>query len=118
MQYIQSVVLDEILLSVPRIDAFKMDIEGFEPFALRGMLKIIEKHKPVLVTEFSPWHIQHRCGIPPQDYLEQLAAIGYRLSIIESSGSITPEKNPAAIMKFWNALQNDKMQLDLIARPS
>lgn len=95
-----------------------MDIEGFEPFALRGMLKIIEKHKPVLVTEFSPWHIQHRCGIPPQDYLEQLAAIGYRLSIIESSGSITPEKNPAAIMKFWNALQNDKMQLDLIARPS
>jgi FkbM family methyltransferase len=118
VQYIQAVVLDEILLSVPRIDAFKMDIEGFEPFALRGMLKIIDKHKPVLVTEFSPWHIEHRCGLPPQEYLDHLAAIGYRLSIIESSGRVTPAKDPAAIMKFWSALQNDKMQLDLIARPS
>jgi hypothetical protein len=118
VQYIQSVVLDEILLSVPRIDAFKMDIEGFEPFALRGMLKIIEKHRPVLVTEFSPWHIEHRCGMPPRDYLEQLVALGYRLSIINPSGSLKPAEEPAAIMKFWSALQNDKMQLDLIARPS
>ena len=117
-QYVQAVILDEILLSVPRIDAFKMDIEGFEPLALRGMLKIIDKHRPVLVTEFSPWHIEHRCGLPPQEYLDQLAAIGYRLSIIESSGRVTPAKDPSAIMKFWSALQNDKMQLDLIARPS
>lgn len=118
VQYIQSVVLDEILFSVPRIDAIKMDIEGFEPFALRGMLKLIEKHKPIIVTEFSPWHIKHRCGRPPQEYLDTLTAIGYRLAIIESSGRETPMKNPAEIIEFWSSLQDDKMQLDLIARPS
>ncbi len=116
VQYIQAVVLDEILISVPRIDALKMDIEGFEPLALRGMLKIIEKHKPALVTEFSPWHIEHRCGLQPHEYLEQLAAIGYGLSIIETTGNVVSEKSPSEIMKYWSSLQNDKMQLDLIAK--
>lgn len=117
-QYVQAVVLDEILHKEPRIDAIKMDIEGFEPFALRGLSKIIEKHRPVLFTEFSPWHIEHRCGIPPQEYLDQLALKGYRLQIVETSGRVRQVEGPGAIMKFWSALQNDKMQIDLIARPS
>ena len=115
-QYIQTVVLDEILISVPRIDSIKMDIEGYEPLALQGMLLILKKHKPVIITEFSPWHIEHRCGLSPQKYLDQLAALEYGLSIIEPSGQITSEKSPAAIMEYWVALQNDKMQLDLLAK--
>ena len=117
-QYVQAVVLDEILQGETRIDAFKIDIEGFEPFALRGMSKIIEKYRPVLVTEFSPWHIEHRCGLPPKEYLDQLTAKGYRLSIIEPSGHVTPAEGSGAVMQYWSAFQNDKMQLDLIAHPS
>ncbi|HXY53881.1 MAG TPA: FkbM family methyltransferase [Nitrospirota bacterium] len=116
-QYVQAIDIDQILLGTSRIDMFKMDIEGFEPFALRGMSKIIERHRPLIVTEFSPWHIEHRCGLPPKDYLIELSTKGYSLSIIEPSGNIMPASDPDTIMKFWRSLQNDKMHLDIVARP-
>jgi FkbM family methyltransferase len=117
-QYVQTVILDEILHGVPHIDTIKMDIEGFEPFALKGMTTIIETHRPLLITEFSPWHIEHRCGLHPKEYLDQLTSHGYRLSIIKPSGIMTPAKDPDAVMNFWREFQNDKVHLDLIGYPS
>jgi FkbM family methyltransferase len=32
----------------------KMNIEGSEPFALRGMARTLERHKPILLLEFNP----------------------------------------------------------------
>jgi len=94
----------------------KIDIEGYESLVLRGMEKTIERHKPIIVTEFSPWHIQHRTEIDPQDYLRQLCQYGYD-SIIEPSGGATLAPNTNFIMDFWENFNNDKQNLDLIARP-
>jgi len=45
--------LDTFLTEIPetKIDIIRMDIEGYEYAALRGMTKTIEKHKPLLIFE-------------------------------------------------------------------
>jgi len=117
IQLVQTVRIDELLQSEKQINVIKMDIEGYEPSALRGMDNLIRKHRPIIFTEFSPWHIKHRCNIDPQAYLKQVESFNYRLSIIETSGNIIDNLDADSVMNFWKKLNNDKMQLDIIAKP-
>ena len=48
--------------SISDIDFIKIDTEGHEYFVLLGMLKIIEKNKPLIFYEFSPT-IDARLGV-------------------------------------------------------
>ena len=52
--FVQSVALDDILGDLPRLDFVKLDIEGYEPVALRGLRRLVESHRPVLLAEFNP----------------------------------------------------------------
>jgi hypothetical protein len=61
------------------IGLIKMDIEGGEPRALRGMQRIVSSYKPVIVTEFNPYCLRHMDESDPADYLRQLRGYGYRL---------------------------------------
>lgn len=117
-QLVRAVVIDELLQHERRIDVVKMDIEGYETLALRGMDKLIRKHRPTIFTEFSPWHIKYRCQVNPQDYLEQLTQYGYALSIIEFSGSITSVPDSDALMSLWQKFGNAQQHLDLMAQPA
>lgn len=117
IQLVQTVRIDELLQSEKQINVIKMDIEGYEPPALRGMDNLIRKYRPVIFTEFSPWHIKHRCNVDPQEYLKQIESYNYRLSIIETSGYIAENLDANLVMSFWKKLNNDKMHLDLIAKP-
>lgn len=116
-QFLQSIIVDDLLQDESRIKLIKMDIEGYEPLALSGMEKIIKKHKPIIITEFSPWHILHRTKIEPKDYLEQLVNYGYDLRIIESSGCATSIPSTSFLMDYWFGLANDKQHLDILALP-
>lgn len=116
-QFVQSVVVDEILQHESRINVIKMDIEGYETLALRGMEKLIRKHRPIIFTEFSPWHIKHRCQVEPQDYLRQLTQHGYALSVIEFSGPITSFPDSDAVMSFWHTFCYAQQHFDLMAQP-
>lgn len=62
-----------------RIGLVKMDIEGGEPRALRGMERIVSRDRPILMTEFNPYCLRHMDESDPADYLAQLRAHGYRL---------------------------------------
>lgn len=116
-QFVQSVVVDELLEHERRINVIKMDIEGYETLALRGMERLIRKHRPIIFTEFSPWHIKHRCQVEPQDYLRQLTQHGYALSVIDFSGPITSFPDSDALMSFWHTFGNNQQHFDLMAQP-
>lgn len=47
---------DEALakLNLPRLDVLKMDVEGFEPFALEGLKQSLAQFRPLMVVELSP----------------------------------------------------------------
>ncbi|MDX1976152.1 MAG: FkbM family methyltransferase [Pseudanabaenaceae cyanobacterium bins.68] len=116
-QFTQSVVIDKILQNEERIDVIKIDIEGYEPLALRGMNEMVRKHKPVILTEFSPWHIEHRSRSKPHEYLQEISNHGYCLSVIEQSGCARVMANVKSLVAYWESLNNDKQHLDLIAQP-
>jgi len=88
-----------------KIDFIKMDIEGAEEGALRGMSNLLRKNKNAkILTEFWPIALK-RYGIDPEEYLKLLIEQGFTLysinlqekkikpaNICELSETYTPEK--------------------------
>jgi FkbM family methyltransferase len=113
-QFVQSAVLDELLQSEKKINVIKMDIEGHEPFALRGMKQIINRHRPIIFTEFHPYAVG-------EGYLKQLIDYNYQLFIIEEVGKILEAPETTFVMEFWERLAEklnfDRIHLDLMALP-
>ena len=114
---VQSVVLDEWLDREPRIDLVKMDVEAHEPMVVRGMARLLERHRPRLVTEFHPWAMSINNPGPPENYLRQLEDLGYRLSVIHSAGTGCEAMSIAGIMEHYRSLQLETANLDLLAEP-
>ena len=114
---VPSVILDEILKNELKIDLIKIDIEGHEPAAVRGMERLIKRLKPKIVTEFFPWAMQINNTALPITYLEQLIAFDYELSIIETSGNCLRMANAEKILNYWKSLDKKTANLDLFAQP-
>ena len=65
------------------IDFIKMDIQGSEGRALRGMKGLLAKHPDVkIITEFWPAGL-HRSGVEARDYLADMERLGFRLHRID-----------------------------------
>jgi hypothetical protein len=61
----------------PRVDLIKLDIEGGEVAALRGMRRLLEYHpKILLITEFLPDHLA-TARISPEEYFATLRELGF-----------------------------------------
>ena len=67
---------------IPRVDLIKMDIEGYEPTALRGMHQTIKKTPSAkLLTEF--YHdLIRKAGDDPTEFIKSLESLGFTLSIV------------------------------------
>jgi FkbM family methyltransferase len=59
------------------IDLVKLDIEGFEPRAVRGMELLISRSMPILVSECNEYWLRTLWDMTGADYLVQLASYGY-----------------------------------------
>jgi len=122
-EYVNGMPLDELVGREPKIDVVKIDIEGHEPIAFRGMRGLIKTHRPVIFSEFHPRLIKDFSRLQPQDYLHDMAALGYRLMVIDFQGNEIAFDKTEQIMDYWR-IQNEKygsgdtMHLDLIARPT
>ena len=111
---VQAAVIDDVLPDQP-ITMVKIDIEAHEPFALRGMTKLLKKYRPKIVTEFHPWAMEGNNVDPPEEYLKQLEDFGYRLGVIEAAGVQTMSRRE--ILAHWKSLQQATIQIDLFCEP-
>jgi FkbM family methyltransferase len=79
-------VLDELELST--IDVVKLDIEGAELGALRGLVRRLNNgKKPAVIFEFNDWAEARIPGQSPGDAQAFLMSLGYRLFVLAPDGS-------------------------------
>ncbi|MCB0517167.1 MAG: FkbM family methyltransferase [Chitinophagales bacterium] len=78
---IDCVSLDAYLPEDVCVDVIKMDIQGYEYFALQGMQQLIERSSPLLlIGEFWPYAL-HKAGIDAASYLQLLKSLGFEVTV-------------------------------------
>ena len=99
------------------VDLIKMDIQGAEGLALRGMAGVIEASDSLtLFTEFWP-HGLRLAGRQPTDYLADLVDAGFDLDLIDGSADAL---QPFSIERFKREFDapGDHWSGDLLCRKS
>ena len=114
---VQSVVLDEFLKNETRIDLVKLDIEGYEIFALKGMRGLIDQHQPKIVAEFHPWAIRKNELGEPEEYLNFFFDLKYKVAIIADKGELIEVASPAEVTAYQSSRGDERIFIDLFARP-
>jgi FkbM family methyltransferase len=112
--YTQSVVLDDELADLPRIDLVKIDIEGHEPIALRGFTRLRQRHRPVLLTEFNPHFLRRNQGVEPIEYARQLLAEYPRLEVSSAFGDAATFDDAGGLMAYWERRSREVAEQGLI----
>lgn len=81
------------------VDVVKIDIEGHEFHALLGMINMIQRSPSIkIISEFSPAMIR-RAGNDPEEYLNLIRSLGFKICIIEDSGDRVLHPENRSIME-------------------
>jgi FkbM family methyltransferase len=80
---IEAISIDDYVAEVFKVDFIKMDIQGHELKALRGMKKTLDLFKPILLTEFWPSGLK-QAGDSAGDYLSLVQSYGYSIYQLEN----------------------------------
>lgn len=87
---VPSVTLDGVadMLGLGSIRMLKVDVEGAEPFVLRGARKLLERKAiDTMLLEFIP-EFMLEMGIQPLDFVNSIHGFGYRFHRIREGGGI------------------------------
>jgi hypothetical protein len=71
---------DDAFPSLLHIDLIKLDLEGGELDAIRGMRNTLLKHHPVVVCETADWLPQQKDGPGRQALFTYMADLGYEVA--------------------------------------
>lgn len=85
---VEATTLDDFLRArdLTQVDLIKLDIEGGEPAALRGMQETLARSPHVrLIVELSPGDLA-TSGCSPQAFIEQLRRFGLRIFVLRKKG--------------------------------
>jgi FkbM family methyltransferase len=115
---VELVTLDQALGNESRIDLIKLDVEGAEALALGGMKEILRRHRPVIISEFSPIALPLTSGVAPEEYLDELCTQGYDLYVIRGNGTAgqAPRSNQE-IMQEYAESGSDHLDLKAVPNP-
>jgi hypothetical protein len=97
------------------VDLIKMDIEGFEPYALRGMRELLERNRPVLFLEFAPVNLEQFGKCTPEAFLEDLISRGYEIRVIRKKKTLWFGNDIRGILAHFHRVR--KQHIDLIVTP-
>lgn len=110
---VRMLALDDYFPPGTRIDFIKMDIQGAEGFALRGMQRVLTENRDLaMLVEFWPFGLR-QAGFVPAEVLAGLQALGFALEVIDDRPA--DQRRIADPAQFVNALAPDQY-LNLLAR--
>lgn len=70
------VSIDTMKLNLNKLDFVKMDIEGAEYYALKGMIKTLKQFKPIVLLEINPFFLKG-FGIEESSLRDLIEELGY-----------------------------------------
>jgi FkbM family methyltransferase len=110
---------DRVLESLQRLDLVKVDVEGMEPLALRGLERTLARFQPALISEFHPWAIERAAGSAPLEYLDFLRRFYGVIHVLHRDGRRERCADPQAVMEVWRrenaaAGLDGRLHLDLL----
>lgn len=106
----------DTLINEP-VDLLKIDVEGFEHKALMGGRQLLERCKPVIVTEYSP-ELQKAGGSTGKAYLDFLLGFGYSVSVLRSDRSREKVGGTVEVDRCWyEARKAGLTHIDLLLTP-
>lgn len=85
--------LDDVVPRDRRIALIKMDIEGYEQWALEGARSILTEDRPVVVFEYTP-PAATAAELPVRGAWDVLAAYGYQLHRVTDGGEVRLVSDP------------------------
>lgn len=113
---VRAVALDAYLADLPRLDVIKVDIDGNEIRAFRGMRELIRKHQPAIVFEFAPPLLAEISQETPEILLEEVMGHGYDIFVLGQGKDY--QRGPQDIPGILNAYaRSNSTHVDLVAYP-
>lgn len=89
--------------ALENISLIKMDVEGSELAALKGMKNIIDEFHPLIISEINPQTLS-LFGLKSEDIYKFIYGLGYEIYLIEKSGNlkryVKPEPEKAGNVLF------------------
>lgn len=119
VEYVPTQRLDELLSQIPRLDVIKMDIEGHEPVAWKGLKGLLDKHRPTIFSEFSPIAMRNSGSVDAETYLADLFEYaGNHIEVLARDGRRIACMDPSSVMREWQEANralglNGELHLDL-----
>jgi FkbM family methyltransferase len=105
---VETVRLDDYFAEEERgVDFVKMDIQGAEPAAIKGMAKLLEKNnRTTLLLEFWPNGLK-LFGVEPESFLRTLADLGFEFWRIDEQEARTVPTTAAELLNRYPARDDD-----------
>lgn len=117
MNYSQtlSVKIDKVdnLVKDEKVNFIIIDCQGYDHSVIRGMTKIINSSKPIILTEFVPKWIE-ALGENPEEVLNEYKNLGYKIYIV--GRSLTQDYSPKQVINFLSS-KEDPCFVDLLLMP-
>jgi FkbM family methyltransferase len=107
IEKVQAITIDGYVekMNIQRIDMIKIDIEGAELFALKGMKNTLSRFRPVIIMEFSE-EVMKNSSVEAKDVLDLLKSLNYMMKRIYkcgNTGNITESKSDYTNFVFCQA---------------
>lgn len=111
-QRVPAIAVDDVVGHRP-VHLVKMDVEGSEPLAIKGMKRLLSQQRPPVIFEFFPRLLREVGEIEPFELLDTLRGYGYDIFRLRAKARISKEplSNQAAMPRDGEVLS------DLIAIP-
>lgn len=110
----QALIGDHILAQEDRINLIKMDIEGYEPFAIRGLSALIAEHRPMMLIEFNPRCLKDVAQVDPAYFAAEIYTLAKHVDVIEGDGSRREIGSAHDLMNAWVEKNRDCVNSGLL----
>ena len=79
-------LIDEIVGS-RKVALIKIDIEGAEPFALKGALNTLKTSRPSILCEINPTCLRDNASMQPEEFLFFMESLNYKGFVLNEDGT-------------------------------